>query len=1031
MPDTIVRPARIACGVRFLLLGPLEVRDDDGAAVSVGGPQQRAVLALLLLRAHSVVSAEWIIDQVWGERAPPTARNLLQGCVAGLRRALRTGTGGLLVTRAPGYVLRPGPGTVDLDEVNDLVAAAERHAAEGSPAALDAAGALLRRASALWRGPAFDGITVDACRAEAARLDGYRLSIVDRRVDVDLACGRHAVLVPELSALVREHPLRERFWAQLMTALHRDDGRAAALDAYRRVRGILREELGVEPGAALQRVRREIIADSSPVTPTPEVSPEPDAAPVPAQLPAPVPAQLPAAVAAFAGRDAELERLDGLLDTGGPAMAVGVICGAAGTGKTSLAVQWAHRVADRLPDGQLYVNLRGYATAPPMRPIEALTGFLRSLGVPADRVPPTETAAADLFRTLLAQRRTLVVLDNARDAEQVRPLLPGGTRCVVLVTSRHKLGGLVAQEGAYHVPLDPLPAGTARALLGRVLGPRAAAEPHAVTALAELCGFLPLALRIAAANLTVNPKRGIADHVAELRDGNRLAVLAVNGDERGAVRTAFDLSYAGLAPDARALFRRLGLTPGSDVDADAAAALGGISAPAARGLLDRLADAHLLDEHAAGRYTFHDLLRLYAIQRATDEEPAHEPPAALDRLHNHYLAMARAAADVLYPHMLRLPDGGAPGHSPFDDHGDALRWLEGERHNLVLAVRHAAGNGPQPAGWLLADALRGYFHLRRYTADWLAVADAALAAAERAGDERAQAAARHSLGTAYRGLGDHREALRHYTVALRLARRSGWRESEATTLGNLGIVERKLGRLTGAVRRLEAALAIDRDLGRRAGLANNLGLLATVHCELGRLDEAAEQFTAALDLNIEIGSRHGEALALTGLGQVCHAAGRTERADAHLRAALERCTQVGDRDGFAVVQCYLAALECDLGRPAAARNRALAALDLAREIGDRTTEALARNAVGTADRLLGRFDEAVRQHRVALGLARATASRHIEGETLLALAAAHDAAGDAVRRDRCAHEALALAERDGFRLVAERARAHLLCVSDT
>ncbi|GIJ58636.1 AfsR/SARP family transcriptional regulator [Virgisporangium aurantiacum] len=1026
--------------MRFLLLGPLEVHDDDGASVPVGGPQQRAVLALLLLRAHSVVSAEWIIDQVWGERAPPTARSLLQGCVAGLRRALRTGTGGLLVTRAPGYVLRPEPRTVDLDDVNDLVAAAERHAAGGSPAALDAAGALLRRAAALWRGPAFDGITVDACRAEAARLDGYRLSIVDRRVDVDLACGRHAVLVPELSALVREHPLRERFWAQLMTALHRDDGRAAALDAYRRVRGILREELGVEPGAALQRVHREIIADTSPspVVAPPEAVPdaapeaEPETAPEAAPDAAPVPAQLPAAVAAFAGRDAELARLDRLLDAGGPAMAVGVICGAAGTGKTSLAVQWAHRVADRLPDGQLYVNLRGYATAPPMRPIEALTGFLRSLGVPADRVPPDGTAAADLFRTLLAQRRTLVVLDNARDAEQVRPLLPGGTRCVVLVTSRHKLGGLVAQEGADHVPLDPLPADTARALLFRVLGPRAAAEPDAVTALAELCGFLPLALRIAAANLTVNPKRGIADHVAELRDGNRLAVLAVNGDERGAVRTAFDLSYAGLAPDARALFRRLGLTPGSDVDADAAAALGGISAPVARALLDRLADAHLLDEHAAGRYTFHDLLRLYAIQRATDEEPAHERRAALDRLYTRYLARARAAADVLYPHMLRLPDADPPpDRVTFDGHAAALRWLEGERHNLVLAVRYAAVDGPQPSGWLLADALRGYFHLRRYTADWLAVADAALAAAERAGDEHAQAAARHSLGTAYRGLGDHREALRHYTVALRLARRSGWRESEATTLGNLGIVERKLGRLTGAVRRLEAALDIDRDLGRRAGVANNLGLLATVHCELGRLDEAAAQFTAALDLNIEIGSRHGEALALTGLGQVCHAAGRTDRADAHLRAALERCTQVGDRDGYAVVQCHLAALECDLGRPAAARDRALAALDLAREIGDRTTEALAHNAVGTADRVLGRPDEAVRRHRAALELARATASRHIEGETLLALAAAHDAADDATRRDRCAHEALALAERDGFRLVAERARAHLLCASDT
>ncbi len=1027
--------------MRFYLLGPLEVRD-DGRAVRLGGPQQRAVLAVLLVHANQVVSAERLADHLWGGNPPPTARSLVQGCVAGLRRSLRGpsrehgGCGEVLLTRAPGYVLRVPPGSLDLDRFEELVAAADRSATGEGPLALTRASDLLREALSLWRGPALDGITLEVGRAEASRLEERRLTVLERCIDIDLRRGRCASLVAELQTLVRDHPLREPFWAQLMTALHRSGRQADALAAYRTVRRTLVEGLGVEPGTTLLRVHQAILSGAEPTPPHGQQGPGPDLTAAQANPGWAVPAQLPAAVSAFTGRERQLKRLDDLLGDDGSgrasAVAVGVICGTAGVGKTALAIEWAHRIRERLDGGQLYVNLRGYARNPPLRPVEVLNGFLQALGVPAEQVPADPEQAAAMYRTLLSGRDVLVVLDNARSAEQVRPLLPGGAGCVVLITSRDSLGGLVARDGAEHLILDVLTPVEADTLLARVLGrERVAAEPGAAAALAEVCAFLPLALRIAAANLVLSPGRTIDGYVGELGSGSRLGSLTVGSDDHDAVRAAFDLSYAQLAPAEGRLFRLLGLAPGSDFTPDDAAALAGTDRKAAGLLTARLADAHLVDTRPAGRFAFHDLLRRYAVDLAHQEDPEADRAAAVHRLYGDYLRRCASAADALYPHMLRIPQTAAEpaGASPTAsaDPAAALAWLTAERHNLVIAVRSAAEHGPRPAGWLLADALRGYFHLSRRTVDWLAVAEAALAASRHDEDLPGQVAARHSLGTAHRAIGEHEEALRHYQEALRLARDCGWREAEATTLGNLGIVCRKLCRLTEAARHLDAALVIDRSTGRRAGEANNLSNLAAVHHDLGRLSAAAELYASAMVLNVRIGSLHGQALVLTGLGQACHELGRFDEAASHLTDAFDRYVQVGDRDGQAMVHHNLALVDCDLGRPRQGHGRASAALSLARDTGDRQTESMALNALGHAERLLGHPGQAVEHHRLAYDRAHQTASLRLAAEALIGSAAAHhrlgrdgEAAALAVRAQTLAHRVgLQVVEGDAHTVLAE------------
>jgi tetratricopeptide (TPR) repeat protein len=735
-------------------------------------------------------------------------------------------------------------------------------------------------------------------------------------------------------------------------------------------------------------------------------------------------------VTAFTGRRRPLKRLDELLSADDEERAtsvpMAVISGTAGVGKTALAVHWAHRVRDRFGDGQLYVNLRGYAPAPPMRPIDALAGFLHALGVPAEQVPSEPEQAAALYRTLMADRRMLVVLDNAHDIKQIRPLLPGSPGCLVLVTSRDTLGGLIARDGAHHLTLDVLSQEEAQSLLVRVLGSqRAHAEPEATAELARRCALLPLALRIAAANLTLDPLRSIAEHVAALSTGNRLGSLEVADDEQSAVRAAFALSYTALTADARRLFRLLGLVPGPDVTAAAAAALAHVEAADAVRLLNRLASAHLLVRSTADRFTFHDLLRLYASERADDEEGGDARGAAVARLQDWYLYTADSAARLLYPGKVRLPLPPAPVATAFDGHAQAMDWLDAERPNLLAAIGYAAAHGQQPVAWLLADVLRGYFWLRMDTVNWLAVATAGLGAASVAGSELGQAAAHLSLADVHRCQGRYDRAIEHYAIAAALGERAGWHEGQAGALGNLGTAYFWLGRLHDAAERYTEALALARRQERPAAQAVRLGNLGLVYWLLGRLDDAADHQSQALAIHRELGDRSTAAIDLANLAESNHALGRLDRALEQLTEALAVHREVGDQGAEAETLSVLAAVHRDAGRHAHALDLARAAVALVRDTGDRPIEANALNTLATVHQRLDQQHHAIDQHRHALQLAQETGTRYAELVALVGLADAH------LRLARCedahayARQALTLASQGGFRVVEGQAQAVL------
>jgi DNA-binding SARP family transcriptional activator len=958
----------------------------DGAAWSaIRAGQQRAVLAVLLAADGRAVSMDRLVDEIWGEHPPSSARSTVQGYVMRLRRLLGDRDGEVLVTRGPGYELVTGDDDVDYRVFERLVAAGRRSLAERQ---LETAARQLTEALALWRGPAMADVPMGpTVAAEVTRLGQSRLTALEERLGAVLELGGHADVVDELTQLVQEHPLRERMRGQLMLALYRCGRRAEALDAYRRGRRVLVAELGLEPGPQLRELEQLILADDRTLAAPGRGTGVQASPPV-------VPAQLPADSAGFTGRETQLRQLDALLparedrDRGPAVLVISAITGAGGVGKTALAVRWARRMADRFPDGQLYVNLRGYAADPPLRPAEALARFLRALDVPAEKVPLDEDEAASLYRSCLVGKRMLVLLDDACHPDQVRPLLPGWPGCLVLVTSRDQLVGLTARDGAVRLSLDVLTPAEAEELLAAVLGPdRVRAEPGPVAELARLCGYLPLALRIAAANLTALPRRPVADYVALLR-ADRWRALEVGGDRHAAVRATFDLSYQALPAEARRLFRLLGLAPGPDVTVAAAAALGGMSPAAAGTLLSQVAGAHLIGEHAPGRYDCHDLIRLYATEQARGEDTEPERHAALERLLLFYLRAVDAAARLLYPDKLRLPlpdSGPAPGEpatAGFGDVAAASAWLEAERPNLVAAVHHAAAHGPRSVGWQLADALRGYFHLRREAADWLAVGQAGLSCAQADDHPAAQAAAHLSLALLHWNHSRHAQATHDYTQALALARRAGWPDGEAAALGNLGNVYQEMGQLQRAADNYQDALVLARRTNWRFGEANGLNSIGDVYYALGRLSDARDTLDQALTLHREVGSRSGEADVLR----------------------------------------VLSAIHRECGRHSEALDHARSALTLARTIGDRRYEADAHNALAAVQQCLGRYREALDGHTRALGLARQIGSRYPETEALIGSAAASRACGDLDAAARHAEAAATIAGESGYRMLEGLAR---------
>jgi DNA-binding SARP family transcriptional activator len=906
--------------MEFGVLGPVEVWL-DGRTVAAGHARQRAVLAVLVLEAGRAVPAEVLIDRVWGEDPPRSARNVLYGYVARLKAMIASGQDpGITLTRRPGgYLLQAGPSQVDLARFRRLVA-------EGAAAAGDdeRAGAALGQALALWRGPALAGLDSPWLNAMRTTLELERTAAVLDLGDIRLRRGEHAALAGELAAQAATAPADERLIGQLMLALYRCGRQDEALRWFDQARCHLADELGADPSPALTGLHQQILhADPSLTEPPPR--PAMRAAP-------PVPHELPADVSAFTGRTAELAQLDRLL--GSRAAAISAVSGTAGVGKTALAIHWAHQAVTHFPDGQLYVNLRGYDPDRPMPAADALAYFLLTLGVAGQDIPMGEDERAARYRSMMAGRRMLVVLDNAGHADQVRPLLPGAPGCAVLVTSRDALAGLIARDGATRLDLDLLSLAEAVALLTELIGAPARADPDATAQLARQCARLPLALRVAAERAAARSHVPLIELVADLAgQQRRLDLLDVADDPRTAVRAVFSWSYQQLSPETARMFRLLGLHPGPDLTVAAAASLAAAAEADARRLLRQLTRAHLIDEHLPGRYAFHDLLRAYAAEQAHGTDSDTDRREATGRMLDHYLHTARQCSLLLHPSNepipLAVPRHGAVPEQPGDYH-EAMEWFEAEHDVLLAAVAHAAECGLDVHAWQIPWAMVAFLSIRGHYQEWASTQRTALSAATRLGDTIGQAASGRLLGNAYSTLGDHDQAVGHYANSVKLYQRLGDRLGEAKVHQGLGLVAEGQRRYQEAIDHAQHALGLYRAMSDKEAEAEIVNTLGWYYGLLGDYQQARTLCRRSLVLSADVGNRLVEGNVWDSLGYAEHHLGNLSGATVCYQRALGIARELSDRPSEAQALTHLGDIQHAAGELRQAREawqQALAILD--------------------------------------------------------------------------------------------------------
>jgi DNA-binding SARP family transcriptional activator len=910
----------------FCLLGPLLVRR-GGVPVPVTPGKQRAVLAALLLRADRVVSFDELTEALWGSAPPPSARVAVQNHVMRLRKAL--GDGVRIRTQPNGYQIVAGESDLDVSRFEAHLAAARTAARDGS---WEAAAEQARAGLKLWRGePLADVESELLATRDVPRLVELRLQAVEVRVDADLHLGRDAEASTELERLAAAHPLRERLHGLLMLALYRDGRQAEALAAYARARQILADELGTEPGSALRRLHQQILTGDSALDPPAE-------APAAAGAPTlPVPRELPTAVRGFTGRAGELAALTRVLDQASAnspgTVVISAIGGTAGVGKTALALHWAHQVSARFGDGQLYVNLRGFdPSGTPATAGEAIRGFLDALGVPPERIPAQPEARAGLYRSLLAGRRMLVLLDNARDEQQVRPLLPASPGSLVIVTSRNQLGGLAAADHARLLTVDVLSQDEAvRMLTARIGAGRVAAEPGAAGKIAALCGRLPLALAVAAARAEARPDFPLAVLADELADAaSRLDALDA-GDPATSIRAVFSWSYRQLSGAAARMFRLLGLHPGPDLSAPAAASLAALAEADARRLLAELTRTHLLTEHVPGRYALHDLLRAYAADQARDTDSQPERTAAVGRVLDHYLHTARNGALVVQPSLgpVALPPP-SPGTTPeqFTGHAQALTWFDTENHVLLAAVDLAMDWGLDDHVWQISWVSTPFLAARGRSLEWSAIKRMTSAAAIRGDAAMIASGARDSAGT----LGDYQHVLDYYANGRKLYQQLGNRRGEALALFGLASIAEFLGQYGEALSYAEEAAGLFHDLGDQAGEAELLNAAGWYHALLGDYQQARRLCRQALALSTRDGSHHLEGNIWKSLGYAEYQAGDFAEAAACAERALSIFRAVGDRWGEVDTLTNLGDIWRSAGESPRAREAWQQALDIQNEL---------------------------------------------------------------------------------------------------
>ncbi|MFF3603881.1 BTAD domain-containing putative transcriptional regulator [Streptomyces sp. NPDC002463] len=913
--------------MRFGLLGPLTAQDADGPLV-IGSTKVRLLLGILLLKRGQVVSSDELKAALWGTDLPATASSSLHNHVTRLRRTLGAEGAGRLRSVPPGYLLDVDRGALDSDRHEELLGNART-------ARLREDWETVRRSCAsalgLWRGnpladlPGLDHGLLYGPVLQA--LDEARLVALEWRCEADLRLGRYDGLAAELYALTEQHPLREGFHRHLMVALHRTDRQAEALAVFHRLRKILADELGVSPGRAVQEALADILQGHGE-----SARRLPAAATVPAVAPVPekasgvhVPAQLPPFSRYFSGRRAALARLDALLEDARSHAGTGpiVISGPGGVGKTTLAVHWAHRVRTDFPDGQLHLNLRGFAPdGSAVTTDSALRSLLEGLGVPRARVPASQEARTALYRTLTDGRRYLILLDNARDAAHVRPLLTGSATSLTVVTSRDQLLGLVAVEDAQPVALDVFSPEEARELLtARVGRARVTADPRAVDEAVELAARLPLALAVVGARAAVTPALSLTRLVERLRRARGLDAFT-GSDAWSDVRAVFSWSYETLSADAARLFRLLAVHPGPGITVSVAGSLAALPPARAHTLLTELAEANLVTEGEDGRYSFHDLLRAYAGELGERTDSATSRGSALRRMTEHYLHTAQRGALLMDPQLapVELPPKAGRGVRPeyLADIGEAREWFTGEHTALVETVVRSGAAGLDLQCSQLAHALKTYLNWAGHWADGETVQRAALAAAERLDDPTARARAHRSLAVTLRWSGREAEvethlrraldlftaegdllgqadvhldlasryeqqerperALHHNERALGLFRELGTRGGEAKALNNVGYFQALLGNHAEALAMCDAARRVFEEIGDLRSLALTWDSLGVVHQETGDLERAAECFRISAEGLREVGAAYNEALSLDHLGDAESAAGRPEQA---------------------------------------------------------------------------------------------------------------------------------------------------------
>jgi DNA-binding SARP family transcriptional activator/tetratricopeptide (TPR) repeat protein len=914
----------------FSLLGPVRGWR-EGRELDLGSPMQRLTLSVLLLNEGNIVSIEVLADALWGELVPRSASGIIRTYVHRLRRTLDAyDLDSVIKTRGGAYSLEYIPDSVDVGQFRTKIDQAEVMRRGGD---LSGAADRLRGALDLWAGTPLAGTRGSYAESQRVRLEQMRVGALEQLFSVSLVLGRHSEIINDLRTSVSDEPLHERFRELLMLALYRSGRQAEALYLYEDVRKILRAELGADPGPALRALHQKILkADATLLL----SGRDEDVYRTKASV---TPRQLPADVGAFVGRQDSLDRLLNLADEAdrsGSRNPVITIGGMAGVGKTTLAVHLAHRLSDSFPDGQLYADLRGFELdGAVLEPTEVLGGFLEALGVAPPYQPGDPAAKTALLRSLLAGRRVLILIDNARDSNQVLPLLPGSAGCFVIVTSRHELTGLVAVAGAYPVRLESLSPAEARHLLGHRIGmDRVAAEPEAAGKILDLCSRLPLALVITATRAAARPEFSLTAIAAELSAARGSLDAFVGSDRVMDIRAVFSWSFTALGYDAAMLFRLLAVHPDTDFGAAAAAALGDMQVPSIVPLLNELLAAHLIAERSPGRYSLHDLLRTYAHEELLEKVSPDKQWAALRRLLDHYLYTARGAARLYSTHPdsapATVPDPNACSIT-LKSYEHAMKWFSIEYDCLLALLDRATEHGFAGHTWRLGWALRHFQDRHGYWHDLATTQRLCMEAADVLQDPEACAYAHRGLARAatrlgqrgdaqnhlekalslFAQLGDdlataytHRQfvglleldrdlggALTHARAALSRFQAAGSRDGEAAVLNSVGYTLALLGKRSEGLSHCRAALALFEELGEEYGQAHSWDSLGYIHWILAEYDESVQCYSNAMRLFTRLGSREDEAEAFFRLGEAYLAADRVDDARNALRQTI---TILGD-----------------------------------------------------------------------------------------------------------------------------------------